>query len=143
MKLYPVNLLQASTIVLLSITLSTSSPLEKRGPVCREIVVPVTITCDNSVRTRPYSIISSKRPVSDKNADRSLHQIISPTLDLGSQVGLLSSVVGLFFGLTVLGTYDIRGTYCEPEVNIPSRSNTLQLLAHPATYDRNYVSLYH
>ncbi|EKD19781.1 ctr copper transporter family protein [Drepanopeziza brunnea f. sp. 'multigermtubi' MB_m1] len=114
MKLHPVNFLQASTIVLLSITLSTSSPLEKRGPVCREIVVPVTITCDNS--------------------------IISPTIDLGSQVGLLSSVVGLFFGLTVLGTYDIRGTYCEPEVNIPSRSNTLQLLAHPATYDRNYWS---
>ncbi len=68
-------------------------------------------------------------------------QIVHPTIDLGSLFGLLSSVVGLLSGLTVRGDYNIAGTYCEPEVDIPSRRNTLQLLAHPATYDRNYVSL--
>ena len=41
--------------------------------------------------------------------------------------------------MPVRGTYNIAGRYCEPEVDIPSRRSALQLLAHPATYDRNYV----
>ncbi|CZR62399.1 uncharacterized protein PAC_12296 [Phialocephala subalpina] len=40
----------------------------------------------------------------------------------------------------VSGGYDIAGRYCKPEVHIASRQHTLQLLAHPATYERNYVS---
>lgn len=67
-------------------------------------------------------------------------QIIHPTIDFGSLFGLLSSVITLGFSATVRGSYNIAGRYCEPEVDITSRRNTLQLLAHPATYDRNYVS---
>ncbi|KAI6712745.1 hypothetical protein JHW43_004712 [Diplocarpon mali] len=115
MKLYLINLVQPLTLILIgTVSRTNSSPLTKRGPVCREIVVPVTITCDNA--------------------------IVHPSIDVSSLMGLLSSVIGLGFGLTIQGTYQIRGTYCEPEVIVPSRSNTLQLLAHPATYDRNYWS---
>lgn len=67
-------------------------------------------------------------------------QIIHPTIDFGSLFGLLSSVITLIFSVPVRDDYNIAGRYCEPEVDIPSRRNTLQLLAHPATYDRNYVS---
>lgn len=60
----------------------------------------------------------------------------------GPVVGtLLSSLVSLVFDVLVEGTFDIAASYCEPEVHIPSRANTLQLLVHGATYDRNYVSL--
>lgn len=40
----------------------------------------------------------------------------------------------------IQGTYTISGTYCEPEVQNATRANTIQFLAHPATYDRYYVS---
>lgn len=51
MKFSLINLMQGLTLVLLGITSPTaSSPLEKRGPVCHEIVIPVSITCDNAVR---------------------------------------------------------------------------------------------
>lgn len=40
----------------------------------------------------------------------------------------------------VSGTYTIAARYCEPEKNVPSRKNTLQMLVHGVTYDRNYWS---
>ncbi|CZT43846.1 uncharacterized protein RSE6_03939 [Rhynchosporium secalis] len=91
-----------------------SSPLQKRGPVCQEMVIPVVIDAQNAV--------------------------VHPTIELGSLFGLLSSVITLGLSVPVRGTYNIAGRYCEPEVDVPSRKNTLQLLAHPATYDRNYWS---
>jgi hypothetical protein len=52
----------------------------------------------------------------------------------------VADLVNLSFTATQSGTYNIAGTYCEPEVYIPERENTIQFLAHPATYDRLYVS---
>ncbi|KAH6716910.1 hypothetical protein BKA61DRAFT_671380 [Leptodontidium sp. MPI-SDFR-AT-0119] len=109
------HFIPALAFVVLGITSpATSSPLEKRGPSCQEIVIPVTIDAQNA--------------------------IIHPTIDFGSLFGLLSSVITLIFSVPVRDDYNIAGRYCEPKVDIPSRRNTLQLLAHPATYDRNYWS---
>jgi hypothetical protein len=87
-----------------------------RGPTCRELVIPVTIKGTN---------------------------INIPSNGLGfiTMPNILSGIVqGLFQTINLFdGTYNIAGRYCEPEVTIPSRQNTLQLLLHPATYDRNYV----
>jgi hypothetical protein len=47
----------------------------------------------------------------------------------------------LVFDIPVQGTFHISASYCEPEVHIPSRVDTLQLLVHGATYTRNYVSV--
>jgi hypothetical protein len=55
---------------------------------------------------------------------------------------IVADLVNLSFTATQSGTYKIAGTYCEPEVYIPERENTIQFLAHPATYDRSYVSLF-
>ncbi|KAF8863223.1 hypothetical protein BDZ45DRAFT_738558 [Acephala macrosclerotiorum] len=83
-------------------------------PVCTEIAIPVTITANNA--------------------------ILPPNLDTAGLLALIASGVDLVFKSTVSGSYNIAGRYCEPEVHIASRQNTLQLLAHPATYDRNYWS---
>jgi len=90
---------------------------DNRSPECRKVLL-VSVTLPMLIKTRSF---------------------IHPTIDLGSLFGLLSSVITLIFSVPVRGTYNIAGRYCEPEVDIPSRRNSLQLLAHPATYDRNYV----
>lgn len=98
--------------------LARSSPLlSKRGPSCQNITIPITISSNHSARV-------------PSNLGLSI-----PAIET-----LLSSLVGLVFDALVEGTFNIRASYCEPEVHIPSRANTLQLLVHGATYDRNYVS---
>lgn len=64
-----------------------------------------------------------------------------PGVSITDLLGVVSGLVNSVFSiLPVQATYTISGTYCEPEVQIASRSNTIQFLAHPATYDRYYVS---
>ena len=89
-----------------------TSPIGKREPTCYEVIIPVTITARNAV--------------------------LSPNLTL-NPLNIPAEIIGLTFS-TVTGKFDIAGRYWEPEVDIASRRNTLQVLAHPATYDRNYVS---
>jgi hypothetical protein len=38
----------------------------------------------------------------------------------------------------VSGTYTIKARFCQPETFVASHANTLQLLVHGVTYDRNY-----
>lgn len=71
----------------------------------------------------------------------SILKVLDPNLDSTGLLALLASSTNLFFTSVISGTYNIAGRYCEPEVYIESRQQTLQLLAHPATYDRNYVGL--
>ncbi|KUJ10286.1 uncharacterized protein LY89DRAFT_675142 [Mollisia scopiformis] len=94
-------------------------------PMCSELVVPVQITANNAVQSLRNSRAS---------------KILDPDLDTTGLLALLSSGINLPFTSLIEGSYDIAGRYCEPEVDVPSRRNTLQLLAHPATYDRNYWS---
>jgi len=91
---------------------------DDRGPVCKELLIPVTISGKN---------------------------INVPNEGLGfiTNANILGGLVNLLFYTVVpfAGTYNISGRYCEPEVSIARRKDTLQLLVHPATYDRNYVRL--
>lgn len=54
---------------------------------------------------------------------------------------LVAGLVDLPFTALQRGTYGIASTYSEPEIYVHSRRDTIQLVAHPATYDRAYVSL--
>jgi len=102
--------------------LSRASPtikqITKREPTCTEVVIPITISANNL-----YMAPDTSMPEG---------------LDLVTN--LLSSIVGLVFDELIQGTFDISGRYCEPQVVIPLRSTTLELLLHGATYNRNYVS---
>jgi hypothetical protein len=103
-------------VVALSLLVSPARS-QVRGPKCHEIVIPVTVRANN-VRVPPGGL--SAFTISN----------------------ILGGLVNRLFTNTipVQGAFNIAGRYCEPEVTIKSRSNALQLLAHPATYDRNYVS---
>jgi hypothetical protein len=97
--------------------LATGSPLlTKRGPTCQNITIPVTISSNNARFPADFSPTSV-------------------TLD-----NLLTNVGSWVFDVLVEGTFNIAASYCEPEVHVPYRANTLQILVHGATYDRNYVS---
>jgi hypothetical protein len=100
-------------ILSLFLHLAISSPLSKRGPTCNDIVIPVT-----------FSAMNARIPA-------------GITLDPSS---ILNAIAALVFDLPISGTYDIAARYCEPEVVVASRTNTLQLLVHGATYTRNYCA---
>lgn len=68
-------------------------------------------------------------------------KILPPNIDTAGLLAFIASGANLVFKSVVSGSYNIAGRYCEPEVYVASRQKTLQLLAHPATYNRNYVSL--
>ena len=73
-----------------------------------------------------------------------LNKAPASSLPLSLQLNFVSILTApLLSGLktTISGTYNIVGRYCEPENNVESRKNTLQILAHPATYDKDWVSL--
>ncbi|KAK0099464.1 hypothetical protein ONS95_004674 [Cadophora gregata] len=57
------------------------------------------------------------------------------TTSLLSLVGALGAVV---FDSLITDTFTIVGTYCEPEVLVERRKDTVQLLVHGATYTRAY-----
>jgi hypothetical protein len=112
-------LVQALALSLFYLELAKSSPLvTKREPTCQNITFPVTISANNA----------------------QLPTNIDPTSTVLES--LLSNLVGWTFDNLVEGTFEIAASYCEPEVHIPSRVNTLQLLVHGATYNRNYVNIY-
>lgn len=88
------------------------SPLVKREPTCQNIVIPVAASAENLSIPSNFSLDPET---------------------------LLSQILGLLFSLFIpTTTFNIAARYCEPEVQVASRANTLQLLVHGATYDRNY-----
>jgi hypothetical protein len=124
------KLLRLIILIISLLALSSTSPIEKREPTCFEVVIPVDITAENALLPTLYTI-------------NDFITTLSYVLD--GFLGALLAVVGLqrlFTWGNVQGAYNIAGRYCEPEVYNASRANTLQLLAHPATYNRNYVG-YH
>lgn len=125
------KLLGRSILVLFILfTFVSTSPVEEREPNCFEVVIPVDISAENALLPSAYTIndfVSTLTYLSDGF--------------LGRLLGILG-FSSLFSWGTIQNTYNIAGRYCEPEVYNASRANTLQLLAHPATYDRNYVSLF-
>jgi hypothetical protein len=111
-------LLLLSPITISSPISASSSPIEKREPTCHDLTIPVTITCNNA------AIPGGAWP------------------NMLNLLGLVDGLLGrLVFSNVVKGEFEIAGTYCEPEVVVPGRWNTLQMLAHPSTYDRYWVRL--
>jgi pimeloyl-ACP methyl ester carboxylesterase len=88
-----------------------------RGPTCTDIGIPVSIQADNLAL--PSTLTSAN-----------LETFIN---------GLGGSIFDLVTNL-INGTYNIGARYCEPEVIIASRANTIQLLVHGITYTRDYWS---
>jgi hypothetical protein len=109
-------------IAMLLLPLSTSSPtmqsVTERQPNCMDVVIPIKVSA-TCIKMAPSTTF-----------EQAVNLVTNP----------LSSLVSLLFDSLVQGTFDIAGTYCEPQNQVPSRSNTLQFLLHGATYDRNYVS---
>ena len=112
--LYTTKEISRGYALLLSFQFSASSPIEKREPNCHKIIIPVTLTAQNAALPEGLA------------------------LNLFSLIAVLLDSV---FTTTIQGTHDIAGRYCEPEVVVSNRTNTLQILSHPATYDRNFVRL--
>jgi hypothetical protein len=109
--------------------IALASSIEQREPTCFEAVIPVSITSTNILLDQEYTLTEFASSLNSLNSI--LHSIFEAIEPIES---LLNFKTG-----QVQGQYNIAGRYCELEVRIPSRANTLQLLAHPATYDRNYV----
>jgi hypothetical protein len=104
-----------SFLALFALSLATPlSPrlLEKREPTCYNFTIPITISANNTQ--------------------------VPPGLSLLDPIDVALAIVNLVFDVPVIGTYNIFARYCEPEVQIASRTNTLQFLVHGVTYDRNY-----
>lgn len=109
--------------LLVLFTLTSTSPVRESN--CIEVEMLVDITAENALLPSTYTINNLVTTLSSA---------------LNGLLGLLGLQSPFSWG-TVQGTYSIAGRYCEPEVYVSSRANTLQLLVHPATYDRNYVSV--
>jgi hypothetical protein len=104
-------------ILFLLVYITICSPIEqaRHEPRCSNITIPVTI--------------------SSKNAD----------LPSGFSFGTPDAaevVTKLKFNVSIHSTYNIAATFCEPEVFVPTRVNTLQFLVHGATYTRSYVKAF-
>ncbi|KAK5993537.1 hypothetical protein PT974_06971 [Cladobotryum mycophilum] len=110
--------MRASSVITLASTVAVSvahgPSIQKRGPQCTEVRIPVSVLADN---------------------------IALPPIDATNLFSILNNIGDAAFGvLTVNGNYTLAGRYCEPEVHIPQRQNTIQLLVHGATYNKNYWS---
>ena len=122
------------TIALIGVVLqlSTCVPAESlttrqnQYPNCLDVVIPVTIKADGISLAAGSTFQQALQRATQINAD-----LVN---------NLLGSIFSLIFDLLIQGTFEIAGTYCEPAVSVPSRANTLQVLLHGATYDRQYAS---
>ena len=90
------------------------SPIEqtRSEPRCSNITIPVTISSNNADLPSGFSLVAPD----------------------AAEV-----VTNLKFNVSIHSTYNIAATFCEPEVFVPTRVNTLQFLVHGATYTRSYV----
>lgn len=149
-----------SILLTLLIALCASKPLEKREPRCTDIVLPITVSANNADLSKLVPAFSPKKDcgllgqllgtcksgsgLPDDGARR--RDLIDDILNgvsagLGQSLGdLLGPASNLVFDQLVSGTYNIAARYCEPEVFVPGRENTLQLLVHGALADRDCKS---
>ena len=112
----PATFLKGFSVLALFL-LSSANPIkshlfEKRGPTCYNLTIPTTISASNAN--------------------------ISPNLDVSNADSFADALANLVFDVAVVGQFCIFARYCEPEIQNVDRSNTLQILVHGATYDRNF-----
>lgn len=90
------------------------SPLALAAPSCRNVTIPVTISATNVQ--------------------------IPLTVNLANLTTYLSLSAQEVVDIPVSGTYNINGRYCEPEVQIAGRNDTLQFLNHGLAQTLHYWS---
>lgn len=95
------------------------------GPACSDYMIPVSI--GSGGKSAPVALRSrhhNARTVAAVLADEPLFDGVGDTLQ----------------SLLVSGTFEIAARYCEPEVVVQDRQDSVQLLVHGITYDKNYWS---
>jgi hypothetical protein len=109
------SFLSQATSVLSLAALGYSAVVKQRsGPTCSDIIIPVNITANNFVIPSTLTV---------DNLGTFINGLGSSLFDLAA------NIIG--------GSYNIAARYCEPELYVPSRQHTVQLLVHGVTYTRN------
>jgi pimeloyl-ACP methyl ester carboxylesterase len=108
-------------------TLVNAQPTAKRSqPTCSDITIPVTITAENY--QTPGGLLSALTNLETGSIAEELQNVLNSAGSIVQET------------LSTGGTYSISGRFCEPEVQVPGRSDTIQLLVHGITVDKNYWS---
>lgn len=63
--------------------------------------------------------------------------VVIPVTITATNLHIPIATTGPVFDVPVHGTFNIAARYCEPEIKVPSKQKTLQILVHGITYDRN------
>ncbi|RKF78946.1 putative ctr copper transporter family protein [Golovinomyces cichoracearum] len=92
--------------------------LGRSGPSCSEFRIPVTVSVENMKIDPNINSVDSLRGAMQ-----------------GIALGTLKPVK-----VKIQDTYNIAARYCEPEVQNPNRTNTIQMLVHGITYSKDYWS---
>ncbi|CAJ0550196.1 Ff.00g101260.m01.CDS01 [Fusarium sp. VM40] len=86
-----------------------------------------------------FTFPSISHPTGGKRQLSCIDVVIPVTISATNlQIPIAST--GPEFNVPVRGTFNIAARYCEPEIKIPFKQHTLQILVHGITYDRNYWS---
>lgn len=110
--------------MILSMAHGFSTPLlaKRTESTCTDFTIPVTISATNA---QISEILAELLPITE----------------------LLSTLLGslLSFTLPVHGIFSISARYCEPapQYYVASRHDTLQILVHGFTYNKNYCKSLH
>lgn len=116
--------LATTAFILANAGLSIAAPAVSRrssGPTCSDVNLTVTITAQN--HAVPQYLLDG---------------LDSASLTPSGLESLLNGAGNELQLALVNGTYNIAGLYCEPEVQVAGRENTVQLLVHGITFDHHY-----
>ncbi|TQS35336.1 hypothetical protein Golomagni_04246 [Golovinomyces magnicellulatus] len=92
--------------------------LGRSGPSCSEFRIPVTVSVENMKIDANINSVNSLKGAMQ-----------------GIALGTLKPV-----NVRIQDTFNIAARYCEPEVQNPNRTNTIQMLVHGITYSKDYWS---
>lgn len=111
-----VGFLVAEFVLCLLVPLSAAA-----GPKCSDLTVTVTASANN--QPLPLGV-----------------DLTTPSGITAFIATLAGTPLTLFPAVPVSGTFQMSARFCEPEVVVPSRKNTVQLLVHGATENKLYWS---
>ncbi|KAH9215485.1 hypothetical protein DL95DRAFT_461122 [Leptodontidium sp. 2 PMI_412] len=76
----------------------------------------------------------------ERHSQLNCTNVVIPVTITATNLHIPIATTGPVFDVPVHGTFNIAARYCEPEIKVPSKQKTLQILVHGITYDRNYWS---
>ncbi|ESZ91708.1 ctr copper transporter family protein [Sclerotinia borealis F-4128] len=111
--------------------------------VCILVLAPTQTygapTCTDFVISVPATTSQHKSDLSNTGS-AALNVLVESTIsNVSAELGIVLGTVGSALGLGA-GAYSMSLRYCDPEVHIPSRQNTIQYLQHAITMTKNYWS---